>query len=375
DEMLAALTAKALPLAAAACAEVCARHLEIVRVAQMEQQQMQQQQLQQLQSLQQQQLQQLQQFQIGETTPHVEASARRTPGGTGGRSHRSASPLRRALDFTGSMSATQFSSMMGAERSPGVSRFDSDVPAEALSVMKRVRNAVIRSRQSPEQLFQRFCRSGGGNVQGPLMTRSDFVRVIGTFEPNLEQEMVARLWRALITEGSESLDFESFQQCFYYTDQSPVSGPGHTLTRFSSSSQLDFSLQQESAALAQLLESSPAAGVHGRTDRPALSPSSFSPASFKPFSRPNGPDSPPFRAAEVPPRLPNRVGLPRQLTAEEAALFACLHRLGRGLQAESLTVNAAFVLYDENLERMLSLDKFVEACQHHRLPLSQHETE
>ncbi|CAJ1355245.1 unnamed protein product [Effrenium voratum] len=219
EEMLAAITAKALPVAAAACAEVCSRHLAALHHR-----------LQQLQVLQQQ-VQQLQ------TQPAVQAAQERQAMAAS-RSSRSASPLRRALEFTNS--AVAFPVMQEVDASPfslgcitPVTPLpDGEGTDKVLSVMKRVRSAVRRSRQSPEQLFKRFCKAGVSGASGLIMTRSDFFRVLGTFEPNLEQEMVLRLWQYLIAQGrgEDGLNYIEFQRWF-------VNGEGFgTLTRTGSSS-------------------------------------------------------------------------------------------------------------------------------------------
>eukprot|EP00434_Breviolum_minutum_P012932 symbB.v1.2.011400.t1/scaffold764.1/size165801/6 len=240
--------------------------------------------------------------------------------------------------------------------------------------MKRVRSAVRRSRQSPDQLFKRFCKAGGTGVSGPIMTRSDFVRVLGTFEPHLEQEMVLRLWQHLLSQGSgeDGLNFVEFQRWF-------VNGEGVvTLSRTgSSSTSLGFSAMNgfDSQAhfapypdsLVDRPATAPNASGHSpilgrRSSRPPLSPTSASAAYFTDLgqgsmtlpirSRSGSQQSlDVFAAGEIAPLRPY----------DEMHLIAPLVRIGRGLANESLTVAGAFVLYDEHLEKMLSLDKFLEA--------------
>eukprot|EP00439_Symbiodinium_sp_Y106_P071915 s135_g13.t1 len=357
EEMLAAITAKALPVVAAACTEVCSRHLAALH-----------QQLQQLRFLQQQ-VQQLQaqaNFQAQDQRQSWPAS----------RSSRSASPLRRALEFTTNSNAALplspelDSSPFGLSGglTPITPYPDTDGTDKVLHVMKRVRSAVRRSRQSPEQLFKRFCKAGGAGVSGPIMTRSDFIRVLGTFEPNLEQETVLRLWQHLVSQGSgdDGLNFAEFQRWF-------VNGEGlGTLSRTTSSS----------TSLA-LSGNGMEGGYLDAGDRPSTAPCGFGSGpggrrqSRPPFSPAPG-TSPAFfannlRGGAMTLPIPSRSESGRSLqefvsgemtplrSADEMALIAAVLRLGRGLAADSLTVAGAFVLYDEHLEKMLSLDKFLEA--------------
>eukprot|EP00931_Biecheleriopsis_adriatica_P100080 TRINITY_DN7508_c0_g1_i1.p1 TRINITY_DN7508_c0_g1~~TRINITY_DN7508_c0_g1_i1.p1 ORF type:complete len:1325 (-),score=183.01 TRINITY_DN7508_c0_g1_i1:45-4019(-) len=373
DEMLAAITSKALPMAAAACAEVCARHLASLH-----------QQLQQLHLLRQQ-VQQLQ-------AQHSPVMNPVEPGGYGGnggymqvRSSRSASPLRRALEFTNSGGLSLNHEPDGSPMSLGMSgsitpmtplpdAMGADPAEKAMNVMHRVRSAVRRSRQGAEQLFTRFCKSGGSNALGPILTRQDFIRVLGTFEPNLEQETVLRLWKEMLAQGSseDGLNFAEFQRWFVTGDElrplTRTNSSSLSLSGFGTSNGID------PVSVTQLLErpaSSPGTGLR-HSSRPPLSPASS--PQFHPGNRPG--------AMTLP--IPSRNVSLQQLDSGEVAplrpedempVIASILRLGRGLAAESLTVAGAFVLYDEHLERMLGLDKFLEACEHHNLPVSRGEAE
>eukprot|EP00435_Cladocopium_sp_Y103_P057318 s2015_g19.t1 len=363
EEMLAAITAKVLPVAAAACTEVCTRHLaslhQQVQHLRILQQQVQQLQTQQLQA------QQAQAFQ--EQRPVLAAS----------RSSRSASPLRRALEFTNSaaalpvgqeLDASPFSLSGGITPAPPL--VEGDGTDKVLNVMKRVRSAVRRSRQSPDQLFKRFCKAGATGISGPIMTRSDFVRVLGTFEPHLEQEMVLRLWQHLLSQGSgeDGLNFTEFQRWFVNGEAlGTLSRTGSSSTSLSFSAVNGFDSQPHFAPYPDSLADRPATAptaspVLGRRhSRPPVSPTSASPAYFANLGQ---------GSMTLP--IPSRSGSQQSLEIytsgeiaplrpyDEMHLIAALVRIGRGLAHESLTVAGAFVLYDEHLEKMLSLDKFLE---------------
>eukprot|EP00929_Paragymnodinium_shiwhaense_P046814 TRINITY_DN23814_c0_g1_i4.p1 TRINITY_DN23814_c0_g1~~TRINITY_DN23814_c0_g1_i4.p1 ORF type:complete len:832 (-),score=167.00 TRINITY_DN23814_c0_g1_i4:41-2536(-) len=86
---------------------------------------------------------------------------------------------------------------------------------EAERVLDRVRATVGRSGRSFEEVFRGFCRSGGG-LQG-VMTRSDLARVLSTFEPDIQPEVVSRLWRAVVSEHAAGLDYHTF--CTWFCPQ------------------------------------------------------------------------------------------------------------------------------------------------------------
>eukprot|EP00913_Durusdinium_trenchii_P033465 g31331.t1 len=334
EEMLAAITAKVLPIAAAACTEVCTRHLAALH-----------QQLEHLRVLQQQEL-----------------------------------------------DASPFSLNGGVTPMPLIEGEGTD---KVLSVMKRVRSAVRRSRQSPDQLFKRFCKAGGTGVSGLIMTRSDFIRVLGTFEPHLEQEMVIRLWQHFLSQGNgeDGLNFTEFQRWFnllnlahtehHYPSQEALgtlSRTGSSATSLSFSAVNGFDAQPHFAPYPELDRAltapcSSASPLLGRRhSRPPLSPTA-TPAYFANMGQ---------GSMTLP--IPSRSGSQHSLevyggemaplrVSDDMPLIATLVRLGRGLASESLTVAGAFVLYDEHLEKMLSLDKFLEACEHHRIPISRSEAE
>jgi hypothetical protein len=130
---------------------------------------------------------------------------------------RSASPLLRALEFnatTGQLvrSPSQAENLpIGAEYQSGAG----SIPPEAASVMRRVRNAVLRSKHSRERVFRRFCRAA---AEGPMpqMTWSDFVRVIGTFERELDEKVVSQLWNCLVPSCATGMDFHIYSEPFLH---------------------------------------------------------------------------------------------------------------------------------------------------------------
>eukprot|EP00913_Durusdinium_trenchii_P025312 g23762.t1 len=68
-----------------------------------------------------------------------------------------------------------------------------------------------RSGRSFEEVFRGFCRSGGRGAT--TMDRADLARVLSTFEPDIDPEVVARLWRLTVPDGAQGLDFNSFCTC------------------------------------------------------------------------------------------------------------------------------------------------------------------
>jgi len=266
---------------------------------------------------------------------------------------------------------------------------------EVERVISRVRNAVGRSGRPFEEIYRGFCRSGGG-AQG-LMSRTDLARVLSTFEPGLEPDIVTRLWRMVVPDHSAGLDFNAF--CTWFC---PGGRPLTSMPQMGGYQQQSPSLESSfggTAMLQQLLDMSSMSPKNSGRRSPAMSPHStmhtltgqhtpqvFNNAStlypehmmsqdwqqqtnMSMLDQMRQPSRERFTSSfELP-----RDHIPAQLHRDELPLLACLHRLNKGLAAKGLNFSSAFVLYDKNMERAVMLEGMVAACEHHGVPLSQQE--
>ncbi|CAE7910264.1 Wdr35 [Symbiodinium sp. KB8] len=258
----------------------------------------------------------------------------------------------------------------------------SPLSPEAERVVGRVRSAVGRSNRPFEEVFRGFCKSGGRGAT--IMSRADLARVLSTFEPDIDPEVVARLWRITVPDGAPGLDFGNF--CTWFCPGGRAL-PG--LTSFASN-------MGESQMLSQLLEKS--SGLSRTPSGGLLSPMSASLPNLQleglPLSpgarlantlapeqlsdwRQGGPRSawptwPALEAAHVQPPLSARLSL---LSPEDFPAIACLGRLQTYIVSKGLTVNSAFVLYDTHMEQAVSQEGFLSAVDHHGFPLSRSEAE
>eukprot|EP00931_Biecheleriopsis_adriatica_P099461 TRINITY_DN7399_c0_g2_i1.p1 TRINITY_DN7399_c0_g2~~TRINITY_DN7399_c0_g2_i1.p1 ORF type:complete len:823 (+),score=151.48 TRINITY_DN7399_c0_g2_i1:32-2500(+) len=264
---------------------------------------------------------------------------------------------------------------------------------EAEKVVVRVRSAVGRSGRPFEEVFRGFCRSGGRGAQ--IMSRADLARVLSTFEPNMDPEIVARLWRLTVPEGAPGLEFSSF--CTWFCPG------GKALSTAASAAATPTGGVSEVQMLSDLLERSASMPRSPSGAGGPLSPLSSMPNLYIPE---NGPLSPTnrFSSTLMPEQLPvGGIGLvddlrPRSCTwsggdlatrpptpsrpgtagfgmPDDVPLNACLARLQSYLSAKGMTVNSAFCLYDSLMEQAVSQDGFVQAISSHGFALSKAEAE
>ncbi|CAK9017727.1 unnamed protein product [Durusdinium trenchii] len=264
---------------------------------------------------------------------------------------------------------------------------------EAERVVGRVRSAVGRSGRSFEEVFRGFCRSGGRGAT--TMDRADLARVLSTFEPDIDPEVVARLWRLTVPDGAQGLDFNSFCTWFCPGGRT-LSGHGSVLTPMGGLS--------ESQMLSQLLEKSsmsrsPSGGGLGHPSSPLsasmpnlchfgldqalpLSPGARLSSTLTPEQllatewRQERPRSawPTWPALEAGCAQPPPARL-SPLLQDDFPTVACLSRLQGYLAARGFTLNNAFVLYDTHMEQAVTQEGFVSAIEHHGFPLSRAEAE
>lgn len=273
------------------------------------------------------------------------------------------------------------------------------IPHDALRVIDRVRSAVQRSNRPYEHVFRGFCRSAG-NGSAAIMTRADLARVLNTFEHGLEQDVVARLWRVVANDSSVGMDFAAFRAWFcpggHPLPHHGASYGGH-ITAPSPSHHMD-----DSGAFAHLLDqsaafpglSTPTSG--GMLNRNLLGQQTLLPNAWQTPTSPLSQTWPAMPRSLDPPVSPDwqhastqglstpqnsmhaslqSTMLPQPLKPDEVKAVACIRRLGREMNARQLSVNSAFTLYDEGVERALSLERFVAACEFHNFPLARYESE
>jgi len=255
-------------------------------------------------------------------------------------------------------------------------------PAEAEQVLGRVRSAVSRSGRPLDEVFRGFCRSNTG-APG-IMSRTDLKRVLSTFEPGLNADVVARLWRALVPDGASGLDFQTF--CAWFS-------PGGRSLTAAYPNGFSGAYPSESAMLSNLLEmsvNSPLSqSLPGGINLFPSSPNGQSNlASTLPAARDNATISalvggmspggamaqtlPPARSAWS--DVNNMQGQARPpVTRDELPVLACLYRFGWALKSKSSTVDRAFVLHDTGRDRSVDVNGFGNACEQSGIPLSKSE--
>eukprot|EP00930_Biecheleria_cincta_P029444 TRINITY_DN20493_c0_g1_i2.p1 TRINITY_DN20493_c0_g1~~TRINITY_DN20493_c0_g1_i2.p1 ORF type:complete len:889 (-),score=153.41 TRINITY_DN20493_c0_g1_i2:101-2767(-) len=277
---------------------------------------------------------------------------------------------------------------------------------ETERVVNRVRSAVGRSGRPLEEVFRGFCRTGGRGAN--VMSRGDLQRVLQTFDPNLDPEVVARLWRLTVPEGAPGLEFSSFCTWFCPGGRSLSSGTasmGHTpIGGGLSETQMLAQLLEKNATLSRSpsgggtlspMSSMPHLGLG--QDQTLLSPAARMAGTLMPGqlvsdqwreggfafedSRPRaGTWSVGAAEALTRPPTPSRpstaktLGMPL-LGQDDLPTMACLSRLQAYLAAKGLSVNSVFCLYDAQMEQAVDQQGFLNAIEHYNLALSRSEAE
>lgn len=256
---------------------------------------------------------------------------------------------------------------LGSSLGGGAGGALASVLPEAERVINRVRSAVGRSGRPFDEIFRGFCRSSGG-AQG-LMSRTDLARVLSTFEPGLEPEVVTRLWRVVVPDGAAGLDYSTF--CTWFC-------PGGRSLSSSSTADahlLESSFTAGSAMLQQLLDmTSPKNGGRMSPHLPLNGHHTGQMLNTAFHGSTLHPEHQDWHHTVVR-RSVSDPHMPAPLQKDELAMQACLHRLHKALSSKGLTFSSAFVLYDKNMERAVMLEGMVAACQQHGMPLSRQEIE
>ncbi|CAJ1329602.1 unnamed protein product [Effrenium voratum] len=253
---------------------------------------------------------------------------------------------------------------------------------EAERVVGRVRSAVGRSGRPFEEVFRGFCRAGGRGAS--TMTRADLARVLSTFDPDIDPEVVARLWRLSVPESATGLDFSSFCSWFCPGGRALAGHGGHphTPTGLSESHMLSQLLERSmprspgnlpsplSASMPNLCHLDQPLPVSPAARATTLTPEQLLSNEFRQAPRNAWPTWPALQAGCVQP--PPLSSLSSQ---EDFPAMACLSRLHGYLALKGLTLNFAFVLYDTHMEQAVTREGFVSAIEHHGFPISKAEAE
>ncbi|CAL1154959.1 unnamed protein product [Cladocopium goreaui] len=257
---------------------------------------------------------------------------------------------------------------------------------EAERVVGRVRSAVGRSGRPFEEVFRGFCRSGGRGAV--TMNRADLARVLSTFEPDIDPEVVARLWRLTVPDGAQGLDFSNFCAWFCPGGRA-LSGQVSAVTPIGglSESQMLSTLLEKSGMQRSRSPSPMSASMpnlcHLGFDQLPVSPGARMSSTLTPEQllsadwRQDRPRNawPTWPALEVGCTQPPPSARLSPLLQDDFPAMACLSRLNGYLAAKGLTLNFAFVLYDTHMEQAVTQEGFMSAIEHHGFPISKAEAE
>lgn len=234
---------------------------------------------------------------------------------------------------------------------------------EMEAVVGRVRNAVGRSGKTLEDVFRGFCRSAGRGAR--TMTRADLTRVLSTFEPNIDSEVVFRLWRLAVPEGASTLDFNSFCSWFCPGGRELPGAVSicSTPTGNLSEAQLLSSLLEKSLSLTRSPSGASLSLLSPTGSMPNLGSQSAPPS---PLAR--------FTSGDLKSGV-WRQGIVNAWSDQDLTSMAYLGRLQNYLSSKNMNVVSAFCIWDSQMEQAISQEGFLSALEHHSFAFSRSEAE